>query len=583
MRLPGDLPALGRDLVEEPEAVAPLTGRPASGLRDGDMDGAPGPERERAQVLADDGVADARGELEHADAQLAEHTDQRVDLVPVGDEARNRVACEGAVDRRARCREADRTVAQGRCQLLAHRGKLRDGGHVRVRALAHHVAAQRGMPDVTRIVHALRRRVHRVEIVAERPPSPRHTGGHVSARDVLGALDAADHEIRLLEPARREGEPAVPHDGRRDAVIRRVRRERIPEELGIEVRVALDEAGRDAQAIGIERLGGRLTDPTDRGDAAVDDPDVAGERGRPGPVDDAAPTDHQIEHVPPPPGRTLGRGTAQPDRPRTVYRRQGTCRSDPESMPMTTGGRRQPVDLVYHFLMTPDPEPLTPDPAHEPTSELLGEDTYRRLRWLIVTGQFADGERLPEAQLALRLQVSRTPLREALRRLAADGLIEIRAQRSAVVRPMDVDDALQLAIAFAAVARPTYILGLEKLTPDDRALLETHATRLGDAVRSAESTADGIYAILEDVHRVVYRASGNWELLRVIESLQPRFERMWHARPPDSRLQRARERGAQELDAIIHGEPALALALFDLGWQELRTSIERDATARGRG
>ena len=59
-------------------------------------------------------------------------------------------------------------------------------------------------------------------------------------------------------------------------------------------------------------------------------------------------------------------------------------------------------------------------------SDSLSEATYRRLRFDIVRGRLRPNERLIEAELADRLAVSRTPVRESLQRLAADGLVVSR-------------------------------------------------------------------------------------------------------------------------------------------------------------
>jgi len=71
------------------------------------------------------------------------------------------------------------------------------------------------------------------------------------------------------------------------------------------------------------------------------------------------------------------------------------------------------------------------------SSPLLIEETARVLREHIVEGRLAPGERLSERDLGARLGVSRTPLREALRLLAAERLVEVRPRRGARVAPLD--------------------------------------------------------------------------------------------------------------------------------------------------
>ena len=65
------------------------------------------------------------------------------------------------------------------------------------------------------------------------------------------------------------------------------------------------------------------------------------------------------------------------------------------------------------------------------------ELAYKRLRQGIRVGEFRPGERLREAELATRLNVSRTPIREAIRRLASDGLIEVAPSRGVMIIKLD--------------------------------------------------------------------------------------------------------------------------------------------------
>jgi DNA-binding GntR family transcriptional regulator len=71
----------------------------------------------------------------------------------------------------------------------------------------------------------------------------------------------------------------------------------------------------------------------------------------------------------------------------------------------------------------------------------LAEQIYQRLRYQLRTGAFAPGERLVESSLAQQLLVSRSPVREALSRLAADGLLDSRGSGFQVVKPTPQDMA----------------------------------------------------------------------------------------------------------------------------------------------
>ena len=92
--------------------------------------------------------------------------------------------------------------------------------------------------------------------------------GHGVGRDVLGPLEVAHDEVALVGPGRGEREAAVAHDHAGHAVPARAGAERVPQHLGVHVGVAVDEAGRDDVALGVDLVGAPLADAADGGDAA---------------------------------------------------------------------------------------------------------------------------------------------------------------------------------------------------------------------------------------------------------------------------------------------------------------------------
>lgn len=75
---------------------------------------------------------------------------------------------------------------------------------------------------------------------------------------------------------------------------------------------------------------------------------------------------------------------------------------------------------------------------------VASEKAYRMLRDRIFSGDYAPGSRLKERQLCADLEVSRTPVREALRRLEAEGLVQIEPRRGGVVSHIDVEEAEEI-------------------------------------------------------------------------------------------------------------------------------------------
>ena len=81
------------------------------------------------------------------------------------------------------------------------------------------------------------------------------------------------------------------------------------------------------------------------------------------------------------------------------------------------------------------------DPLAIGGSRRVFDEVYRRLRSAIITGHFAAGERFVERTLTERLQVSRTPIREAIKRLEQEGLVVCYPHRGCFVRSPSFDEA----------------------------------------------------------------------------------------------------------------------------------------------
>jgi len=97
-----------------------------------------------------------------------------------------------------------------------------------------------------------------------------------------------------------------------------------------------------------------------------------------------------------------------------------------------------------------------PKRVASPPRQLLRDDAFVAIRAAIVDGTLAPGERLVDAELSAWLGVSRTPIREALARLDAAGLVQTRPGRYTIVSPLDIramKDAQAVTAADHAVAR----------------------------------------------------------------------------------------------------------------------------------
>ena len=112
---------------------------------------------------------------------------------------------------------------------------------------------------------------------------------------------------------------------------------------------------------------------------------------------------------------------------------------------------------------------------------LLRDDVYRRLRDAIVDGTFTPGEQLRDLELAAWLGVSRTPVREALLRLAQNGLVLAHPGRSTIVSPLDVREVRDARDVVAAMHEVAVREAVPVLTEEDLAAMRDANRRFAAA------------------------------------------------------------------------------------------------------
>ncbi len=162
-----------------------------------------------------------------------------------------------------------------------------------------------------------------------------------------------------------------------------------------------------------------------------------------------------------------------------------------------------------------------PDRRDPVDRHLLRDTAYDKLREAIVDGTLAPGEVLHDEELCGWLGVSRTPVRDALRRLADEGLIELAAQRYTRVATLTVRDVHEVVPLLAAVHGLATELAVPHLGRTAIAALHTANEEFSDAVKRGDGTA--AYKADEDLHEVFVDSCGNPEIAHVLDRLTPRL------------------------------------------------------------
>lgn len=160
------------------------------------------------------------------------------------------------------------------------------------------------------------------------------------------------------------------------------------------------------------------------------------------------------------------------------------------------------------------PSTLFPPSAAEPlrSPSTLRQAVVDRLRTNIISGALAPGALLRETALAASLNVSATPVREAMGALASEGLVEIEAHRLKRVTPIDFTATRDLLRVQAELWRLGYAWGMGRIGATETAQLDQAIVRYGDALAVADHAAAIASGL--DFHTIFITASANRELLR---------------------------------------------------------------------
>lgn len=148
------------------------------------------------------------------------------------------------------------------------------------------------------------------------------------------------------------------------------------------------------------------------------------------------------------------------------------------------------------------------------------EVVYRELRHRIITKQFKAGQRLPEVKLAEQLQVSRTPVREALRKLASEGLVVLIPNSGArLVSPTkkEIEDTYEVR---AAIEELSVRKAAKKITPLQICKLEE--TIKDEELIFPTKDLEAYINVNEIFHKTIAEAAGNLVLLDYLENILAR-------------------------------------------------------------
>ena len=160
----------------------------------------------------------------------------------------------------------------------------------------------------------------------------------------------------------------------------------------------------------------------------------------------------------------------------------------------------------------------------------LKDLVYLELKHKILTGEIVSQTRLMEIDLSEKMNVSRTPIREAIKRLADDGLVKVEPRRGAYVANISIKDMLDVFEVREDMEGFVTKLAAQRITDEEKQQLRAIAREYETALEKADDK-ETIIALDEKFHNFIVKCSGNEtlsELVKYVQELSLRFRYLYY-------------------------------------------------------
>ena len=153
----------------------------------------------------------------------------------------------------------------------------------------------------------------------------------------------------------------------------------------------------------------------------------------------------------------------------------------------------------------------------------LRELVFESLREAILSQQLEPGERMMEIQLAEEMGVSRTPVREAIRKLELEGLVVMIPRKGAYVAGLSLKDVAEVFEIRRVLEGLAAELAVDRITDDELENLERYLVKIAEDIE--RSDLNKVVETDTDFHTLLYQASRNQRLAQIINNLREQIQR----------------------------------------------------------
>ena len=195
-----------------------------------------------------------------------------------------------------------------------------------------------------------------------------------------------------------------------------------------------------------------------------------------------------------------------------------------------------------------------------PAKSLL-DRAYNEIKFRIIACRYRPGEVLSEAAISAELKIGRTPIHQAIHRVMMDGLVSIMPRKGVMVRPVSVDEAME--IIGVRLVTECYCARLAANRADDAELQRLQAIIESSEKVTKKRDIEQIMLLDREFHDALARAAGNSVLADVLRNLHERSLRFWFIslRDPDHHRNVLAQHRAIVAALLSHNPEAAEIAM----------------------
>jgi DNA-binding GntR family transcriptional regulator len=194
-----------------------------------------------------------------------------------------------------------------------------------------------------------------------------------------------------------------------------------------------------------------------------------------------------------------------------------------------------------------------------PDNLSLAEQAYRLLEEQLVTLKLAPGELIAEKDLMDKAGIGRTPVREAMQRLSAEGLLQVIPRKGLMVTPLRRSDLGQIIEARRVLERLLVVKAAERATTDQRQALRLLASHIEAAIDDIEV----FFRLDQHLNRLLEAACNNRFLVKALTAMHSQCRRLWYLHRSRLDLPRSAQLHGGLARAVADGDGAGAIRALD--------------------